>query len=675
MCGIAGFIDTSGSTAADQMVRDVARMTAKLAHRGPDDVGVWSDVRSGVAMGHRRLSVIDLSPDGHQPMRSISGRYVVTFNGEIYNFRELRADLAARGATFRGASDTAVLLEAVSIWGLEQAVRRVDGMFALAIWDTAERRLHLVRDRLGEKPLYYGSAGAYFFFASELKALVAHPSFDNPIDRTAISLFFRHGYIPAPHSAFERVHKLHPGTILTVKPGVRRFTTATSSYWDIGEMAEAGRRQPFDGTPDEAVQRLDTLLTDSVRSRMVADVPLGAFLSGGIDSSTVVAIMQAGSHRPIKTFTIGFSDGEYDESAPAEVIAKHVGTEHTQLRITSVEAMEVVPRLPVIFDEPFADPSQIPTILLAQLARKSVTVSLSGDGGDELFGGYSRYIWARWLYRYFQLASTPRLGHLVRSSCTETLELLGQGFRLLAGNVTHPALCTGANRAARLASLLRSNSLQEAYLQLLSIWNKPSDLVLGVAEPMGSLPARVSLEEFTREIMSSDAGKYLPDDILTKVDRATMSVALETRVPFLSHQLVEFASSLPLDMNFRNNRGKWLVRKLAGKYLPAEVIRRPKHGFSIPIGGWLRAGLRDWAEATLNSRRLTSQGILNAGVVQATWNDHIAGRKNHGRQLWSVLMFQAWLLELESHSNCAALAGPPVREEAEHACAKENTVC
>ena len=539
----------------------------------------------------------------------------------------------------------------------------------------AERRLHLVRDRLGEKPLYYGSAGPYFFFASELKALIAHPSFDNPVDRTAVSLFFRHGYIPTPHSAFERVYKLHPGTILTVKPGDRRFTTEASSYWDAGEIAEIGRRQPFDGTPDEAVQRLDTLLTDSVRSRMVADVPLGAFLSGGIDSSTVVAIMQAGSHRPIRTFTIGFSDGEYDESAPAEVIAKHVGTEHTQLRITSAEAMEVVPRIPLIFDEPFADPSQIPTILLAQLARKSVTVSLSGDGGDELFGGYSRYIWARWLYRYFQFASTPGLGHLVRFSSTQTLELLGRGFGLLAGKMTHPGLRTGESHAARLASLLRSNSLQEAYLQLLSIWNEPSDLVLGVADPIDPPPARMSMEDFTRGMMSSDAANYLPDDILTKVDRATMSVALETRVPFLSHQLVEFASSLPVDMNFRNNRGKWLVRKLAERYLPAEVIRRPKHGFSIPIGGWLRSGLRDWADATLNSRRISSQGILDNRVVQATWNDHIAGRKNRGRQLWSVLMFQAWLQELESHSNCAAVAGPRVREEAERACAEENTVC
>jgi asparagine synthase (glutamine-hydrolysing) len=635
------------------MARDIARMTATLTPRGPDDFGIWTDFHAGVALGHQRLSVIDLSPDGHQPMMSKCGRYIVTFNGEIYNFRELRADLESAGALVRGASDTAVLLEAISIWGLEQAVRRFDGMFAFALWDKEQRWLHLVRDRFGEKPLYYGSAATHFFFASELKALIAHPSFNNPIDRTAVSLYFRHGYVPAPYSIFEGINKLEPGRILTAKVERGRCTTAISSYWDLAEVMQAGRRQRFDGTSAEAVQCLDTLLADSVQARMVADVPLGAFLSGGIDSSTIAAIMQASSRRPIKTFTIGFSHSEYDESEPAEAVAKQLGTDHTRFRITSAEAMEVVPQLPVIFDEPFADPSQVPTVLLARLVRKHVTVCLSGDGGDELFGGYSRYVWARWLHRYFELVSGSRAGLLLGFSSSRLFQLVCKSLTLLSSTVSHKGICARAHYATRIASLLRSNNPQEAYSQLLSIWGKPHELVLGVCKPAAPPAPRLSLDCFTREMMCSDATQYLPEDILTKVDRATMSVALEARVPFLSRQILEFASSLPVDMKFRNNRGKWIVRRVAEKYLSPAVIRRPKHGFSIPIGGWLRSGLRDWAEAALNTRQIASQGFLNAGVVQATWNDHIASRKNYGRQLWSVLMFQAWLQELESRSRAA----------------------
>jgi asparagine synthase (glutamine-hydrolysing) len=621
-------------------------MSDAIPHRGPDDDGLWVEPKVGLALGHRRLSIIDLSPEGHQPMTSDGGRYVIAFNGEVYNFRELRKEL--NGYSWRGHSDTEVMLAAIETWGLEGAVKRFIGMFAFALWDRKERLLHLVRDRLGIKPMYYGWSGEAFLFGSELKALRAHPEFKADIDRDALALLMRHNAIPAPFSIYEGVYKLPPGTILTLSSSTQSHS-APVPYWSAKEVAERGVAAPFAYTDVEAVEQLDTLLREAVRLRMVADVPLGAFLSGGVDSSTVVALMQAQSDRPVKTFSIGVHEDGYNEAEYAKAVARYLETDHTELYVTPEEAMAVIPKLPGLYDEPFADSSQIPTFLVSELARQHVTVSLSGDGGDELFGGYPRYFWAQRIWNY--VGRTP-LG--MRRAAAQTLKAVSpeawdRSFRamepVLPGGFKQPN--TG-DRIHKLADLLAVDSREATYHRLISHWDDTSSLVLGSSEPSTVLtnPSRwANLPDFMMQMMYFDLMSYLPDDILTKVDRASMGVSLEARVPLLDHRIVEFAWQVPLSMKIRNGQGKWLLRQVLCKYVPKELIERPKKGFGLPIGDWLRGPLREWGEALLDERRLRSEGFFDPMPIRQKWSEHLSGKRKWQYYLWDVLMFQAWLDE------------------------------
>lgn len=666
MCGVAGFLGTPGAASRDELQRTVARMAEALRHRGPDDGGTWVDAEAGMALGHRRLSVVDLSPAGHQPMPSACGRYVIAFNGEIYNFRALRRELEARaeggGAAFRGHSDTEVMLAAISRWGVETALTRFNGMFAFALWDRAARRLHLGRDRLGEKPLYYGWIGRTFLFGSELKALRAHPDFEADVDRDALSLYLRYNCIPAPHSIYRGVYKLPPGTTLTVEASDRASRPAPVPYWSARVVAARGAAASFTGSAEDAIARLDALLRDAVRLRMEADVPLGAFLSGGVDSSTVVALMQAQSGRPVKTFTIGFHEAGYDEAGAARAVARHLGTEHTELYVTPEEAMAVIPRLPAMYDEPFSDSSQIPTYLVSELARRYVTVSLSGDGGDELFAGYGRYVLGRTIWK--TIGWMPRwLG----GAAARALTTVSAGARGAASRTRGPVLPEARRPRApwqklhTLAEMLAAGGPEAIYRRMISHWTDPASLVLGGREPPTAFTDAVrcaDLPDFTRWMMCADTATYLPDDILAKVDRASMAVSLEARVPLLDHRVVECAWHLPLAMKVRNGQGKWIVRQILQSYVPAELVRRPKMGFSVPIGAWLRGPLRAWAETLLDERRLRQEGFFRPQPIRDKWSEHLSGTRDWPYHLWDVLMFEAWL---EHCARPPAAAGERVR--------------
>jgi len=622
-------------------------MAAALRHRGPDDQGVWVDPDAGLALSHSRLAILDLSAEGHQPMFSADGRFVIVFNGEIYNFHDLRSDLEKSGHSFRGHSDTEVMLAAIVQWGLEAALKRFVGMFAFGLWDRQERALHLARDRMGEKPLYYGWTDSVFLFGSELKALRAHPRWQGEIDRNALALLMRHNYIPAPHSIYRGIFKLPPGTFLTVataavNPGA---LPAPVAFWNMKAVVEAS--VPFAGTEIEAAERFEALLRDAVAKQMVADVPLGAFLSGGVDSSTIVALMQAQSSRPVKTFTIGFREAEFNEANYAKAVANHLGTDHTELYVTPKEAMGVIPRLPEIYDEPFSDGSQIPTFLVSQLARRHVTVSLSGDAGDELFGGYPRYplaqrIWSRvgWM---------PRTGRSALSTLLRTLKpqtwdrALGWTSKFASDRVWSERI---GDRLHKLADILSADTPDRTYRGLISHWKEPEQLVIGAKEPLTALsdPAQwADLPSFFQRMMYLDTVTYLPDDILVKVDRASMAVSLESRIPLLDHRVVEFAWRVPLAMKIRKGTDKWLLRQVLYKYVPRTLIERPKKGFGVPIDQWLRGPLRDWAENLLNSDRLRREGFLNPRIVTLKWSEHLSGKRNWQYYLWDVLMFQAWL--------------------------------
>ncbi len=637
MCGITGFIDPR---AAAELEPRCAEMVATLHHRGPDDRGVWCDGEAGVALGHARLSIVDLSPLGHQPMVSADGRWVIAYNGEVYNFAELRRELEGQGARFRGHSDTEVIVEACAAWGVEATVRRLIGMFAIALWDRAERSLHLVRDRLGIKPLYWGRFGDLLLFGSELKALRAHPGWRPEVDREALHGFMRHGYVPAPLSIYCGVHKLPPGHILRLRPGGELHL---ERYWDLRELALTGQAAPEFASDAEAVEALDGLLRDAVRRRMVADVPLGALLSGGIDSSVVVALMQAQSERPVKSFSIGFHEREYDESQHAKAVARHLGTEHTELHVAPGHAMEILPRMAEWYDEPFADASQVPTFLVSELTRQHVTVALSGDGGDELFAGYTRYFWADAIWR--------RMGRLplpVRRATAASLRLLSPAaWNRLFGLVPRawrPSHAGG--KVHKVADLLAMPDADAVYRSLVSLWPDPEKLVLGGAEPATPLWDAGLCRDFpgfTERMQYMDTVTYLPDDILTKVDRASMAVALEARVPLLDHRVVEFAWRQPMSRKIRDGQGKWLLRQVLNRYVPRELIERPKMGFGVPIDHWLRGPLRDWAEALLDERRLREEGYLNPAPVRRMWHEHQSGTRNRQYPLWAVLMFQQWL--------------------------------
>lgn len=645
MCGITGFwAKPESSEAASRAL--IADMTETLHHRGPDDVGVWTDVASGAALGFRRLAIVDLSPRGHQPMTSESGRFEIIFNGEVYNFASLRLELETLGHHFRGGSDTEVILAAVEEWGLKAAVQRFVGMFAIALWDRELHQLHLVRDRLGIKPIYYGWFGGTFMFGSELKALAVHPAFRPEIDRGALALYMRHGYVPTPYSIYQGVHKLPPGCILTLESH-NQVLAQPEPYWSARDVALAGARDPFTGSRSDAVASLDGLLREAVSLRMIADVPLGAFLSGGIDSSTVVALMQAQSSRPVKTFTIGFHEDGYDEAAHAAAVSRHLGTDHTSLVVTPAEARDVIPMLSWVYDEPFADSSQIPTFLVSQLARREVTVSLSGDGGDELFGGYNRYFWGDTIWR--RIGWAPRSarsigGRALTSLSTDAWDRgLSRLQPVLPGKLRQQA---PGDKLHKLAEVLSVETCEDLYLGLVSQWRNPESIVINGTEPATVLTEKsrwAALPEFAKRMMYLDLVSYLPDDILTKVDRASMATSLEARVPLLDHRVVEFAASVPLEMNITGTQGKGLLRDVLDQYVPRTLMERPKMGFGVPIDAWLRGPLRDWAEGLLDPREMRLEGYLNPEPIQVKWREHLSGERNWHYHLWSVLQFQAWL--------------------------------
>ena len=603
MCGLTGFFQYVGFH-ADIARASAIRMADAIAHRGPDDWGVWLDERAGIALAHQRLSILDLSPAGHQPMVSACGRYVIVFNGEIYNHRYLKSRLAAgrsQPLVCKGHSDTETLLACIEEWGLEAVLKKAVGMFAIALWDREERALFLARDRMGEKPLYYGWQKNVFLFGSELKALKAHPEFAAEIDRNALALQLRHNYIPAPYSIYKGIRKLLPGTFLKLMTGRGRLQVGVlpepGPYWSLKEAASSGQKAPFDWGDGEAVNALEKLLRNSVRQQMVADVPLGAFLSGGVDSSTIVALMQAQSDKPVRTFTIGFNEEGYNEAIYAQAVARHLGTDHTELYVSPQHAQEVIPRLPMLYDEPFSDSSQIPTFLVSQLTRRNVTVSLSGDAGDELFGGYNRY--------FVMMNLLRKLKHLplyARRRLAWSIDVIHPSFWDVLMRMAR--VRRGTSRIWKGVEILGAPNPESAYRWLVSHCRHPSDLVIGATEPptvLTDCTVWPDLSDFEHRMMYLDTMSYLPDDILVKVDRAAMSVSLETRMPFLDHRVVEFAWRLPLPMKIRNGRGKWILRELLYKYVPEKLIERPKMDLvcrSIPgcadlfVTGWRRCWMK-----------------------------------------------------------------------------------
>ena len=641
MCGLVGFL--GGVAGSDNVL--LRSMSDTLIHRGPDDGGYWSDDELKFGLAHRRLSIIDLSPAGHQPMHSPSSRFVIAFNGEIYNHLDLRREL--HGQIWRGHSDTETLLAGFEAWGIEATLKKSVGMFAIALWDRKERVLTLARDRMGEKPLYYGFQNDTFVFGSELKALKAHPDFLGEIDRNVLCLYLRHCYIPAPYSIYAGIKKLLSGTYLQLPfdcdVGVLR-TVTPKAYWSLVGTAMGAAANPFIGSDADAITALDSQLKQSIGLQMIADVPLGAFLSGGVDSSAVVALMQAQSVRPVKTFSIGFDEQGYNEAEYAKAVAQHLGTDHTELYVSSTEAMQVIPMLGGMYDEPFADSSQIPTFLVAQMARQQVTVSLSGDAGDELFCGYNRYaltdIWG-------QIAKVPFglrrvVGHLVKSVPPATWAAVFQQaakFKTLPINLE--------DKLDKFASRLISvDGVDELYYSLVSEIGCPEQVVIGAREPATWL-TDTGLDmtglDAKQHMMIMDAMTYLADDILVKVDRAAMANSLETRIPLLDHRVIEMAWTFPLSMKVRNGQSKWILRQVLYNYVPKHLIERPKMGFGIPIGDWLRGPLREWADELLNESRLQQEGFFDARFIHLRWHEHLSGKKDCRAFLWNVLMFQAWL--------------------------------
>ena len=652
MCGLAGFMHLPGALASDQAGHLLQEMTTTIAHRGPDSDGHWTDTDAGIALGHRRLAIIDLTAAGHQPMASASGRYMVTYNGEIYNHATLRQSLeeAGAGAEWRGHSDTETMLRGFEVWGVKETLERTEGMFAMALWDRETRRLTLARDRMGEKPLYYGWQGAgkdrCFLFGSELSALRAHPVCGHDIHRPALAQLLRHGHVGEGLSILKGIYKLPPGHLMELS--AQTTEPQSHPYWDAATLsAERAPGTTVPADPQMATDALEKLLLSATEQQMMAsDVPLGAFLSGGIDSSLVVGLMQSISDRPVHTFSIGFHEARYNEAGFAKEVAAHLGTHHTEQYVGEDELLQVVPKLAAMFSEPFADSSQIPTYMVSALARQHVTVALSGDGGDELFGGYDRYRQFGGMMQKLGRISTPlrRLG--AAALCAVPAGFWNTVLEPL--RPTPQGKETNGQRLHRLADYAASPSIDALHRKLVSRWRFPDTGVTDALEPQSlladHLPPRGDLSD-TERMMQLDILTYLPDDILAKVDRASMAVALESRAPMLDHRVAEFAMATPLDMKLRDGKSKWLLRQVLYRYVPPELIERPKMGFEVPIGLWLRGPLRDWATALLECDRLTREGYFNPQTVTHMWQQHLKGSHNWGLQLWPVLMFQAWLAE------------------------------
>lgn len=648
MCGLTGFYSPGARLGTNQLEAMAREMGARIRHRGPDSAGVWCDQMAGIAFAHARLAIVDLSPAGAQPMHSATGQYVMSYNGEIYNHLDIRRELEAAGWSFgwRGHSDTETLLAGFETWGVEQTIRRTIGMFAIALWDQRNRELTLVRDRLGEKPLYYGWQGsgdtAAFLFGSELKSFDPHPSFADAIDRDALALFVRYGYIAAPYSIYQGIRKLLPGSILVLSAD--NPEPSLTRYWSARDSVARGIADPLDVGDDEAIGTLGNLLGDAVGRQLMSDVPLGGFLSGGVDSSTIVALMQKQSSRPVRTFSIGFDDKNFDEAVHAREVAKHLGTDHTELYLSADDALGVIPLLPAMYDEPFADHSQLPTFLLCQMARRDVTVALSGDAGDELFGGYGRYqstaaLWSK--YKQIPLPLRRAARGAIKTLPAHTWSKLGSmGGSRFAGT----ASSTFGQLVHKGADQLEAPTLAELFAGVSSVWPQNA-LVIDGHEPR--TPMTDNILNVDREpvetLMAIDLQCYLSDDILVKVDRAAMAVSLETRVPMLDHRVVEFAWRLPPRFKVRGGVGKWVLRELLYRQVPRALVDRPKQGFNVPLQHWLRGVLRPWAEALLDAERLRAEGFFDPAPIRAAWEAHLAHKGNYQYALWNVLMFQSWL--------------------------------
>jgi asparagine synthase (glutamine-hydrolysing) len=648
VCGLVGFTKRKSISSVDVF----SKILSKINHRGPDSHGLWQDNDSPIVLGHVRLSIVDLSPSGHQPMTSFDDRYVLLFNGEIYNHLSLRKQLSDEGKSinWHGHSDTETLLACFVVWGIEKTLRSSVGMFAIALWDRKEKILTLARDRLGEKPLYWGWSNDMLVFASELKAIKAHPDFKPEIDRNALTLLLRHSYIPAPYSIYSGIQKLMPGHFIEISFGgglTMSKSAKSQAYWSVNNVVKEGLSNPFSGSPADAVDALQSQLQKSISDQMLSDVPLGAFLSGGIDSSSVVALMQEQSNRPIKTFTIGFDETGYNEAVHAKTVAEHLGTDHTELYVQPYDALAVIPKLPHMYCEPFADSSQIPTFLVSQLAKQHVTVALSGDGGDELFCGYNRYMAVQKVWQPLQ--KMPEFARVLAAGGLNSLSPASWDKlfeRLKPILPKRYQLSIPGEKARKLGEVLRLKDGADFYRQLTSHWADPDSIVINGIEPLTQITDRSSwadtdsLEHF---MMALDAKTYMSDDILTKVDRAAMACSLETRVPMLDHRVVELAWKMPLEYKIREGQGKWLLRQVLYRYVPKELIERPKMGFGIPLDSWLRGPLKDWAEALLDEQRLHNEGYFNPAPIRELWTEHLSGKKNWQYHLWNVLMFQAWL--------------------------------